>query len=297
MTRRRFILTAAGILIPALPRIVSAQGPFVDFRPRTRKPPFGSVQVNWGHPLAAGLTDYWLLAEGAGQAVNLVTDVRSTSTAIPPGVVGPGGMSRSFDGGTSNRFLDGRVRQYGNGINYSVWCRCRATAGDAFQNPLDSDDGASLRVFQLRFSNTNQYNFITFNTGGGNSNASGGTLTLNVDTSLSGTANADLATVYQDGIAQHTSSFGAGTLASNNDTIRIGKYLGGTTTQPFTGQVYACARWQRVLLAPEMRWLHIEPYAFLQPIPAVTYAFMRTPAAAPAGPGAPPLRTLMGVGR
>jgi hypothetical protein len=38
------------------------------------KPPYGSVEVDWGHPLANGLVGYWLLNERAGRGVvNLAT--------------------------------------------------------------------------------------------------------------------------------------------------------------------------------------------------------------------------------
>jgi hypothetical protein len=61
------------------------------FRQWSMKPPLGA-QIAWGDPLARGLVGAWLMNEGGGVPVDLVTNTRSTVTAATwaAGMTGPG---------------------------------------------------------------------------------------------------------------------------------------------------------------------------------------------------------------
>ena len=297
MTRRRFILTAAGVLVPALPKIAVAQGPFVALRLRNVKSPFGSVQINWGHPLAQGLGFALVFNEGAGAPYNLVSSHSTTLTGT--GLkwnVRSLGLSQTHPTSGSGHY--DTVTWFGTRTNrYSLFLLGQPDAVGTIQSMLD-DDNNTTRIFQFRTSAGNVGQFIFFDTVP-NAYTAGGTSAIAVGTNFSLAATLDaskVGTLYFNGKSEGTAA-GANTIATPTTTVRVFERKVGATPQITTGGLYVANGWPaRTLTASDILWLHAEPYAFLQSIPAVTYVFLRTPDAA--GPAAvTPLRSLMGVGQ
>ena len=301
MTRRRFLLTAAGVLVPALPKVVAAQGPFVAMRLKTTKPPFGTAQINWGHPLAFGLSSCLLLNEGGGLLLNdfvysagasyaregtPATEFQWLPTVRGIGLVidgdGTGTLEIEYQGSgvpitANSNFSDFWVADITAlaGGNPGLWRSGALNDGDHFH----IFQGGNNRVW-VRWAGSD----ILLP-------GAGTALTTGMHSEGISLVSGSRVTEYIDGVqtqtATHAVATGSRTInalgwqAASTDSVR-GRYI-----------LFYC--WSRALSSTEFLWLHAEPYAFLQPIPAVTYAFMRTPAAPAAG--VTPLRTLMGVGR
>mgnify|MGYP001566109507 CR=1 FL=1 len=301
MTRRRFLLTASGLLIPAMPKIAVAQGPFVDFRPKTVKPPFGAAQINWGHPLARGLRFFCPINEGVPHPIDLVQWVRGTGAASLT-------VSSQHGGSLAHVATNGYVDfSPANPPSVQITGPLTIVAGAEFNENL------SNAPILCRWGTDEAYlltvSYLTTNK-----------LLMSVrvaETSI----NAESAGTYADGHPYYwcgvfdganvrlrgfrkdtgvlvenvtgTATTGPIDNPASGVNLRLGNY-NNQTTVGFIGRQFYAAIWARALPLEEMQRIVTEPYAFLQPIPAVTYVFMRTPAA---GAGVTPLRTLMGVGR
>ena len=267
--------------MPALPKVVAARGPFVNFRPKTVKPPFGAAQIDWGHPLASNLAFAVILNEGVG---TILFDLHGTrprfQTGTPTWVVGDRGIM--IRNPTSEfRELSAHVpTQYG----FSLHALTRANSGNngtlrACVAVLD----AALAGQALGWGSTT--GIPTLRDQG--TIVAGTAIGLNVWASLTGNFESSTSRrIYVNGILN----------VSNSTSTTFGakdRFAVGDETSIYDLLLALC--YTRLLSPAEMLWLHTEPYAFLQPVPAVTYAFMRTPAAPAAG--VTPLRTLMGVGR
>ena len=178
------------------------------------KPPFGAVEVSqeW---VDLGLTDAWIA--NVAPAFNLRTRTFPTLHQAPL-VVSLGGSSWSFDGATSSRKVDVSLNAYTDGTGYSVWVRCLTRTG-GFTNPLDSDNTSAVRMFQLRFDNAGQLQFIVFNTGVSAFTATGGTTVTNrVDTLAGSVAAGGAVTLYQKA---HAGLFGDAPSANSTEEVEM----------------------------------------------------------------------------
>ena len=231
---------------------------------RQTKPPLGA-QINYGHPLANGLVDCWLLGESSNaQTVNQKTGKVSTSGSVPPARGSIDGMARVFNGATSSRSLDNTVQALPDGTDYTVWARCIPTVGGVLQSPLDSDDQAGVRMFQLRFNASNQFEFVAFNTAISAFTAtSSTTMQLNRVASIAGSVRGTAVSVWANGLNAGSATL-TGTLESSASIIMIGRRLTGAGPQQFTGNILVAARWNRALTEREHFLLHHDPYVLFR---------------------------------
>jgi len=299
MTRRRFILTAAGLLVPALPSSVSGQGPFVARRLRDVKPPFGAVQINWGHTLARGLNALWLHNEAGGSRLfNLVAGVNNGLVTDAIWRVTRHGIGLFYDGAGSDR------TSYGNNPTVLApstfsWTSMVSVTGGAIGTGQMLDAGIdSVNERFMRYSVSGGVPGGVFFVDGSTGNSQATTPSL--ETGLAfvvGTyddAGDRIARMYLNGVVGTAGSALIGTLQGVS-TLFAGATRNNVSV--FNGTILFQSVYRRVLSPAEILELYAEPYAFLQPVPAVTYVFLRTPAAAEVPSAVPPLRSLMGVGR
>jgi len=227
---------------------------------RTSDKPVIGTALQYGHSLTNGLVDCWMLGEQSlSQARNALTGQSSTSTIIPPASGSLMGLSRVFDGATSNRFLDNSVQVLSNGTDYTVWCYFIPTAIGAIMSLVDSDDNLTERMFQLRTNASNQFEFIAFNTVGSSFSATSSiTFFQGKPNTLAGTVRGTAVNVWANGVL-HGSATLTGTLRSSASTIRLGLRL--AISNPFTGNLLIAARWNRALTNMEIAQLHASPYS------------------------------------
>ena len=294
MTRRRFILTTAGVLVPALPRVAVAQGPFVAMRPKTTKPPFGSVQINWGHPLARDLRLCVLFNEGAGLPRDLLWHGPATQSGTMSWLTNSSGPGVAAGGTTSDFFSFGSLVDL-TGIGTLSVTAIATPVGMARGDFVCHWGAAGSRHFNL-LQGVTASTFQFFGSTDGSNSTGSNTISFSVGQTyrLTGVADGTDIRLYQNGVAG--TPVAVGTLYGGaTNTVNVGANdNSGSTTQVTLAYIHA-----RPLSASECAWLHAEPYAFLSSVPAVTYVFMRTPAAPaePGGGGITPLRSLLGVGQ
>lgn len=131
------------------------------------------------------------------------------------------------------------------GNSYTVVAVVRDLVTGAIRNPFDSDDsstGGAARVFQLRMSSANKVEFIPFNTTPTPFVFTGTTTINNTDRSvvvatMNGITGATA--LYLNGKVEATGTITGTAQALGNKQVSLCD-SNGSTTQPFSGEVY-CA--------------------------------------------------------
>ena len=269
--------------------------PLLDTRPRVVKLPFGSVEVDWGHPLARKLVHYWPTNEGGGNQTNLTSPpwpAKLQSANLAVWSTDAKGLTMKFSGAQFNAvgvipsLVTSPVSIFAgvvlvNNVGTQIiasWGDAAGASADLGMTPTRGGGG----LFKVEWNGT----ILT------------GTLAniLNrpsvVGWTRAGSTGSWTATIYQNGILDTR-----GTTATNPvtaGTFALGR-PGDFNGAYFNGQIEWLGVWSRALSASEALWLAKEPYAFLRPRPAARTAFMQGSQVAAAAPVLP-WRTLIGVG-
>lgn len=231
------------------------------------KPPYGSVELDEGHPLAQGLIFYAPLTEGAGGPVNIVKPYAAD------GVVGswqPSSVSRTgFKTAVSGDYLKfPSSADYDLNGDYAFTIAWRftktgqtASAVDGYVGHRTSNTTGMWAVYD---DNTN-INFVSHS--GANFLFGGGTKPTNALHTIGIVRQAGGGwTMYSDGLAVSTNG-NAVALNAGPQELFVGALGGDTTTlNIFANWDWVGIWYKRALTAYENFQLHSEPYAFLRPI-------------------------------
>lgn len=242
----------------------------------TNQPPVGA-QIDFGHPLAEGLTFYAPFNAGAGiQKALLPAGLPGNSVGTVPSanwITTPGGKSQNFNGFWSVWFERGSWVEPPNAVSAVTRIRRTGTSSAPLDKTYNNSGSAPFASYAIEWNpgGAGQDTFRadvatggTLNTGSTVSLGSG--FTLNQTTIgmsyISGSLKA-----YANGINKATDSFSG---SISYDTSTTGRFIvsgssSASAGTPWNGQIYYTAVWNRVLTPSEMEWIHIEPYAMLIP--------------------------------
>jgi len=307
--RRRFLLTAAGGLVPLLTsaqwahaltgRPALAGGWSGD--PRV-KPPFGAAEVDWGHPLARSLINLFPLNEGGGPFQDLVVPRSVSLGTAGAWATSPRGQAFLYPGTSSATGLTLRWPALQTQLSIEMVMVWGAYANDndllvEHTTNYNSKNGLLINpnassppgVFFVGLSRNNgAYNAGRF----GRTVLPAGTWAHAVFTFDRTTGTALGTGAFINGVAASMTQSATGDMGStpfeSGDTFLFSR---GGTTLLGAGSLAKFAVYGTVLSAREARALHAEPYAMLRPR---TIAFWGKPATVTVGPSR---RMLFGVGR
>ena len=226
------------------------------------KPPFGSVQINQGHPLAGDMISCILLNEtGGGRIIDLAAQGQVvTLVGMPWASTAQGwGVDNNSDGdeidwqpgisvAAGSHFSDFwivAVDTY-NGGNSGGWRSGAASNGTSFHII-----NVAARTVYVRWNGVD-----ILPTTGGDARPSSGLYSDGLTI-----VNATRASTYlngrQDRSATHATATAAFTI--NNHGWQ------NATSERIDGRWVVRYLWRRPLSSDEHRWLHVEPYTFLRP--------------------------------
>lgn len=268
---------------------------FVRIRPQTVKPPFGSVQINWGHPLAHGLVGCWLFNEGAGDRV---FDLRSihTGTLIngPTWTYGRTRIALEFDGLNDYVSIPHNAALTITGpLSISAWVRLDTNTNHVIAHKAVGN-GTLNNPYTYRLTSSATITFIRANAASFVAVESTGTVSLSVWHHVQVTINvADVVRHYIDGVLASTPSASIAPTENTEPTL-LGKRADDNATTFFDGRMEDVRIYNRELSAIEVFQSYAEPYAFLQVQNPIFYSI---PTAAVAGGVVTPRSLgLLGVG-
>jgi len=254
------------------------------------QPPVGA-QIDFGHPLAEGLTFYVPFNAGAGiQKALLPAGLPGNSVGILPSadwISTPGGQSHNFNGNWSVWFERGIWVEPPTAMTAVIRLRRTGTAAAPLDKTANNGGSAPFAGYAIEW-NPGGAGQDTFRadiaTGGtlhtGSTISLGSGFTLNQTTVgmsyISGSLKA-----YANGINKTNDSFSG---SISYDTTSTGRLIisGASTASalaPWFGQIYYVGVWNRVLTPTEMEWMHMEPYAMLVPTKRKKF-FLPSPARA-----------------
>lgn len=233
---------------------------------RDKKPPLGS-QINWSHPLSKGLVGCWLMNEGGGNPVNLVTrDAFVVNQATWVNTKRGAGMRVASDTSSpglslvaSNDFKKNNVTIVWFGSYFSI-------VGGVPNTRLfsvDYDNANSAPYISYGFLRSADYTIgFGWNNGSYQSYVTGDIVSYNKPI-MAVLAIGSKADSYIDGVLKNSSSavgnisYSATTriLVGNNSSIPV-----LTNSDIYYGLIYS-----RALSPSEIQQLYIEPYCFIAP--------------------------------
>ena len=250
-------------------------------RAKNQKPRFGSVEIDWVHPLARGLFAAWIFNEGAGGPTDLVRGTRGTLNGPTWGTTTAGialghvaGSSQWVDGGTAPPAMVA-----GPG---SIVARIfPTTVGSNYFMPVSRNKGAGDNDWEIQIENTTAKVLL-----GGN-----GFEQIKSTSTLSANTLYDLAFVlggagvgeffYLNG-GLDNSTFVGFNWKTADGAIEFGRRAGNGFY--YDGSISHVYLYSRALEAAEARALALDPYAFLRPKVARMYSWPVKLAAAAAVP-------------
>jgi Concanavalin A-like lectin/glucanases superfamily len=237
------------------------------------KPPFGSVEIDWSHPLAQGLVSCFLLNEGGGAPVDLVT---ANSATIIPAILGfasgSGGpyFKNDNSGGfsTSSLILDVTSQpfsivadfypQSSEVDNFIVDRAIASVGGGGWSLTIAGGPGIALKTYQS-------------DGGSQQTRTSLGSIVYNRLNRAIATRSGSSVKGYIDGaepgyliVGSHLDPSSVSLDATFGCFAGGGGPPGGTAL--LDGLDRALFYLNRVLSASDARWLNAEPYDFLRPL-------------------------------
>jgi len=246
----------------------------IDLKPRIIKPAFGTVEVNWGHPLANGLRHAILLNEGGGPPKDIVTGAQGTPTAGATWGGNQEGICGKLAAATDNFNFGSAALSVGN-QNSSVLFRgiVGATSIDRYAVMIG---GTGTDEVEFGVNNSNAWEVllpgvvdINFSVGPtvGHYCSAGFTYQRLVGATLD----------VHDITANVFST--ASKAATNAPAQGSNSYVGGDgSSRSWRSSLNFAFIWARLLTPAEFCWLHAEPYAMFRPRTPVR--FFKMPAAA-----------------
>jgi Concanavalin A-like lectin/glucanases superfamily len=237
------------------------------------KPPVGWT-IDWSHPLAGGLVDYWPANESAGLSI---------ASAGPNGLVGSlSGTTFSSNrlGGCLNFASGNKVTTTGSSYNWertqpfsvAVWFLVSSTsAGQTFVSTLNVS--SNYRGWELSFDQANQtVQFFLISTWSSNAIQQKISIALSANTlyhcavTYNGSAAAAGIAMYLNGNAVAMSSPYNSLSATIVSTVplRLGTRSDGSAA--LVGTLNDLAIWNRVLSASEVAELYAAPWQIFQPL-------------------------------
>jgi hypothetical protein len=254
------------------------------------KPPFGSVEIDWSHPLAQRLVSCFLLNEGGGPPLDLATGLRgllvSDSATVSPWSTRAAGSY--FKSGGTNLGSFGTSLNAADDAIVNVTSENFTIVVDVYPHP--DDETASPPVlyashrdgpgWQVRRS-PNAAAALEFNTIGSGS----GTLASDVNSLIDGRLQRCVVAragttghIYIDGIepgySVATSLVDPGSVST---PYCIAGSIGLNGACPADGVDRALFYRNRALSQSDAMWLAEEPYAFLRPIVRRRYSVFILP--------------------
>lgn len=229
-----------------------------------------------GHPLARGLVNAWLLNEGGGNTANDSAAVGLGDRGIGLGISRQGGKTGTaiaLNGGASSRFRIANSTNLSNTAASSIFAICtpRSTGinGNIFSKGSQGN-GVALWGHLLEQTNTNSW-IGAVHTGGVQTNAVGGTMTVNRSHRLctTWTGSTRALRLYVDGVLAASQTSTGTALRHGNDSA-IGSYFnnGYVTANRFNGIIDCVLRWNRELTPDEVDALMADPYQMFDRSPA-----------------------------
>ena len=253
-------------------------------RPRswgTQVPPVGS-SINWGHPLAQNLVGAWIFAEGIGNvAQDLAGGRNAVSHSAPTWAPAPGLGHTSIC--TANYWTIPNASVFGvpSGGAFTLVSFVGIPVGSSATQVTGLTIRASNPIMNVNcIPSTGTFGFGSRTDGGSFTNLTGAVGQFGDGSvhMLGGVAVGGAMLLYGDGRRLN------GNGVSGPPTITVSTAGIGGDTISGTGGTFACGPqyiWKRPLAPSEMAWLHIEPYAFIQPpAPTILYFDMVGPAGA-----------------
>ena len=240
---------------------------------RFTKPPPGA-QINWGHPLATGLTACFLLNTGSGSADDFVYGYRGTLTNGARWVISQQGHAVDFDG--VNQFISiPHTSKLMFPSSFTIVARILLNAAAVEDDVIVSKTlavGSQTGYFFAEHNGATTIDFGFYN-GVAYKVANGATgIGTNTWATVAGVFddNADTNTVFLNGVQDGQVS-SVGNVVSNTNAVEIGSKsneLGKT----LDGQVAWVYLFDIAKTRAEIQWLNTEPYAFLlSASPSVKY--------------------------
>jgi hypothetical protein len=235
------------------------------------KPPLGA-QINWGHPLAQGLMEYWLLNEGAGSSLRELVNGRFATWGASPvnqpqwlGYERGRAVGFRTGGSTGDRFATPSAYLLPMSDPQNISIAASAMVYDTTQRTIYSPDNTS-QMPQLEV-NTLGGGYVGI-TGPGQVYAAtvAGAISVNRMYSLL-YIHAQYSSghkIYVDGQSVALSINLTGTYL-NSAAIRIigGRYSSGA--QNWSGIISYVGVWNRTLSAMEADTLHVDPWSIVSP--------------------------------
>ena len=237
----------------------------------------GYAEINWGHPLAQGLTFALDTARGGAGNLGAVDLVSMAPPNLQGGTVqeGPTPYGDGINFASSNPNLSwacdlgpaGPLPPLITTMSYlSVFCLFRTSNTAAYGNWLTRDDGAlgSVRVWIFRKNTSNVADFEVWNNSGTLQTIAGSTNIADGGWhSALGVFDGAHLNLYVDGHSDATATALSGTLQTSTTwQLNVGWHRGAG--EYFIGTIAAAYIWGRPLTASEAQWLHAEPFAMLK---------------------------------
>ena len=233
------------------------------------KPPFGSVEVNWTHPLATALRGAWLFNEGAGPASDLVYG-NTASWSGTPWAVGTAGLGASV--------ANTEITMAGTGTQYDapshsmlVIVRSTTAAGPGVKLVLACRKVVTWAPVHWCIGNDSAREGYGWFDGSGF--VTSGAVATNIDGdnivhTLVGTyQGSGTARYFIDGKLDSSASVGSN--ASNGESppnaLQLNRYI-GVDGGHLTGHIFLAYYWGRALSFSEAQWISADPYAVLSPL-------------------------------
>ncbi len=234
------------------------------------KPPFGAAEIDWGHPLAVGLLNYFLFNEGGGR---LPMDLRIGGSVLggagtPVWTTTANGLGISFTTADDlDVFSTAELNALGSTTSsYSVATLCGiANTGVSVRVSAKSTLSPDLHTWSFGKLATNKAVWIIYD----GTNVPFVTSTMDVNDSVQrayvGVRNVptDALMLYINGALDGsvTDTTTATCATSGGFEINAERNAArATSTMTYHGV------WGRALTASEAQWLAAEPYAMLRPI-------------------------------
>jgi hypothetical protein len=260
------------------------------------KPPYGSVEVDWAHPMALNLVSAFLFNEAAGVPVNILNQAIATSFPDGPGAWGKGvkGSALSFQGSFGDD-LGFTLSGTSSTANVTMASQFLLSTLDLWR-PILKSTAVTSTWAGLTTSGDAAHDFtFSWDNAGQEYNAATG-LTLVTGVPYTGIASltptgAELRLGSPTDIKTYTDA-NANTAQSMDGLWRIGR--DSSNFMYLHGLVFSSTIWQRTLTTSEQLQYIAEPYAFLRPI--IRRRYFVPAGAAAAGSTVRRRLTLLGVG-